>query len=76
MVYGLKIYNELRTYFTVNKTDTLINLPHILMEHKKLMVDRLFFMQDNEYLTDCQDIIEQYTAIYEKALLVKNLFMK
>ena len=50
--------------------------PHILYDHKNLMVYRIEFMIQNEYIEPDQDILNGVVEIRDKAIQCRNLWLK
>lgn len=76
MSFGLDIYEKLIDYFANNIEETSIIPLHIIYEHKKLMLERIYYMVDNHYVEDNQDIIEDYNKLIKKAYSLKILYLK
>lgn len=60
-VYGLNIYNLLINFCYEKKSDS--RPFSVLKDHHKLMIKRLEYMQENNYIEKCQDIIDEYKDI-------------
>lgn len=75
-IFGISIYDELIAYYKNGaKTKSVIPL-HIIYEHKKLMVDRIKYMVENQYISNAQDIIDNYLCLIDKSYKCKLLFLK
>lgn len=73
--FGLSIYEKLYEYLQQDRQKTVIPL-HIIHEHKQLMLDRIMYMIDNQYIDYNQELIEQYKVIIDKTYMCKMLFLK
>lgn len=75
-IFGLNIYDALINYYEKGaKSKSVIPL-HIIYEHKKLMLDRIMYMIDNQYINYNQKIINDYLKIIKEAYKCKLLFLK
>lgn len=75
-IFGIRIYDALVDYFkNDSKSKSIIPL-HIIFEHKKLMLDRILYMIDNQYINHDQGIIDDYLKIINEAYKCKLLFLK
>lgn len=60
-VYGRNIYDLLINFCYEKKSDS--RPFSVLKDHHKLMIKRLEYMQENNYIEKCQDIIDEYKHI-------------
>ena len=62
-IYGMKIYRCLIHYLLEKKDKYDIRLLHILWEHKKCMLNRLIYMENEGYLDPREKLSTTYTKI-------------
>jgi|LSQX01.1.fsa_nt_gb hypothetical protein len=77
--WGLDIYKRLREYFELLICGNVLNdirLLHILYEHKKVMVSRLKYMEDNGYVKNCSYLHENYKNMENKSIVMRNVQLK
>lgn len=77
-VFGITIYSFLENYIerVINKEVVFkVDAAHILWEHKKCMVERLRYLQENYGFPEAK-LIQSFQAIEEKTLAMRNLFIK
>lgn len=75
-IFGISMYDALISYYKNDvKSKTVIPL-HIIYEHKKLMLDRIVYMIENQYIKHDPEIIADYKKIIDKAYKCKLLFLK
>lgn len=74
--YGFDIYTQLKKYYLTWKDKASVIPLHILLEHKKLMIKRIKYMIQNEYINECQGIIDEYSIIFNNVAILKNIFIK
>lgn len=78
-LWGLEVYKGLSGYFNslINENARYDIRPlHILYEHKKCMVSRLKYMNDNGYINDYSYLYDNYINIENKTLVMRNLQLK
>ena len=79
LIFGISIYdcilsnNENMKYFFDD-----IRISHFLMEHKKLMKQRVCFLFTRGYIANCDyiDLSSIFEEIYETSLTVRNLVLR
>ena len=49
---------------------------HGMLEHKIVMVQRLKFLQDNDYVCKIEGVINMYEEIATKAKIIRSLLIK
>ncbi|WP_236841348.1 hypothetical protein [Brevibacillus formosus] len=78
--YGFETYQCLQDYYQhllEGKTHFDVRHVHTLWEHKRLMVSRIKYMQENtSYLNSSHQIYEGYSEIERKARNTRNLMLK
>lgn len=79
LYWGMDIYKGLKSYIDhlLNK-DALYDIRpwHLLWEHKKAMLLRIKYLQENGYLPKASIIYDDYRIIEQNALLLRNIFLK
>lgn len=77
---GVEVYDflVLKIKEAVDKKDTVdYRLFHGFFDHKKLMVKRIEFMLEKNYLSDQVVLmLEQYRSVEKSALIIRNLVIK
>lgn len=74
--FGISIYDKLLDLFD-NASQCLGVIPfHIILEHKQLMVERIKYMVDNNFVDECDEILRGFEKLVSEANLCKALFMK
>lgn len=76
MGFGLDIYNKLIDYMEEYKENTAVALFQVLIEHKKVMIDRLKFLEVNQYANNLGIYMEEYEELLEIAQSIKMSFLK
>ncbi|KEQ21815.1 hypothetical protein [Paenibacillus tyrfis] len=76
--YGLNIYTALKEFVEYRALIKNIDIRpfHVLYDHKKIMVSRINYMEQNEYIKDSLKLYEMYSLIERKALTLRNLVIK
>ncbi|MWC27647.1 hypothetical protein [Paenibacillus sp. MMS18-CY102] len=74
--YGLNVYTTLGTFLEENPDFRDYKPLHILFDHKVLMLERIKFMGMHGFLSNSEEIYEQYTAVFENIRNARNLFLK
>ena len=79
--YGISYYEAIIEY--INKfvekkyeEDIYIIAFHGMVEHKEVMIQRLIYLRDNDYVYEIEDIIQMYKDIVGMAKIVRNLLIK
>lgn len=75
-IYGISIYEPLLTYLFNSSGRTNVIPLQILLEHKQLMIDRIVYIEKNEFAYDLKDILEEYKKIYKQIRIAKLKYMK
>ncbi len=78
-IYGIGIYDILVNYLenNIRKNEQYDMRPfHVLWEHKKMMVLRLEFLLDQNYIIESSGLVEEYKHIEELSLIIRNLWIK
>lgn len=79
MLFGMQIYKVLREYLNAvcrYQWDWNVIKPiSILVDHKKLMIERIQFLMEQGYLPKESKQLEQYISIYEVWLNIETFFM-
>lgn len=75
-VFGIGIYDQLIGYYAQSSEEKTIIPLHIIYEHKQLMLDRIKYMIENEYLICDNNLINDYAGLIKEAYLCKMLFLK
>jgi hypothetical protein len=77
-IFGMNIYKYLQSYIESLLLYSNLNFQpvHALWEHKKIMVNRIEYLQKNSYLSTDSNYNILYKQIQDKALLIRNLFFK
>ncbi|MGG4094502.1 hypothetical protein [Paenibacillus lautus] len=74
--WGLGVYDSLISSISQEKVPKVTRRSlHALYEHKKLMVGRVKYLLDNEYITE-KKVLEKHKIIETKSLILRNIFMK
>ena len=76
MVFGLRVYDKLVEYYLQDEMNTTIIPLHVLYEHKKLMLDRIKYMMENEYIKYEENLIVVCKEVIEKSYKCKMLYLK
>lgn len=79
--YGIGVYLHLIKYLRYiidNKKIEIIDFRgfHGLLEHKKLMINRIKYMKNNKYLFQSHSIIEEFQDIAKDVNILRNLIFK
>jgi len=77
--YGMKIYEHLIRYIELLGKEEInpdIRPFHILWEHKKCMVMRLKYMQENGYMDTSSSSCAAYMELEGKMFSLRNVFLK
>lgn len=76
--YGVDIYSKLIEY--INSLVETIGIDmrpfNVLWEHKKVMLLRIEYMIDNNFLNDSDSILKAYSDIERQAFFLNNLWIK
>ena len=79
-VYGIEIYNHVLyylEYYALHHTDLYDQrMFHVLEEHKTVMLSRLQWMGNHEFLNNADSLCERYAEVKEQATVLKALHMK
>jgi len=81
-VFGLETYDFLKFYYDLYLRDAefkkngFVRNLHVLWEHKKIMLERIQFLQDHGWIARDRSLWEEYEAICKKALVLRNLAIK
>lgn len=75
--FGISLYD----YYSSEYTDDFIfdyRISYILYEHKLIMVDRLKFLYERNYLTnkEYKELTKVFNVLLEKSEIIKNLIIK
>lgn len=75
--FGISLYD----YYSSEYTDDFIfdyRISYILYEHKLIMVDRLKFLYERNYLTnkEYKELTKVFNVLLEKSEMIKNLIIK
>lgn len=74
--YGMKIYDNLKLYYSLeNIEDSDIRPLHILWEHKRLMLTRIKYMLDHNYIKE-DTCYENYHNVERNAAICRNIYLK
>lgn len=77
LVYGIDCYEYIISYLNhINDFDYDHRTFFVLHEHKKIMVERIRYMQENQYLKSDNDILDDYMQIEKEALLMHKYWLK
>ena len=49
---------------------------HGMMEHKQVMVQRLKYMQEKQYIKNADSVTEDYKKLADEAAVIRNLAIK
>ncbi|MBU3198544.1 hypothetical protein LL037_18950 [Clostridium estertheticum] len=77
--FGRDIYNVLREYIGLidNKNnDVDLRSFHVLKEHKVVMLGRLKYLYDNQYISNIERIYSNYEDVKEWTIILLNLMIK
>lgn len=78
-VYGMDIYEHLKTYFRLlldGKIWLDAKYLHMLWEHKKGMVARIQYMEENGYLDKGLGLSARYVEIESRMLVLRNILIR
>lgn len=79
--YGISYYEAMLEYVqkfldgTYNGNLYLVSF-HGMMEHKQIMVQRLKYMQEKQYIKNADSVTEDYEKLADKAAVIRNLAIK
>lgn len=73
-VYGLDIYDLLINFCSENKVN--YKPFSVVKDHHTLMIKRLRYMQENNFISNCQDIIDEYESLINVLHIVVNKQIK
>ena len=75
--FGLSYYDKILEMI-VSKSTKLLRPLDLLYEHKLLMIDRLRFLQDNNYLSlnDYNNLSNDCEELLQQSLIIRNLHIK
>lgn len=79
--YGISYYEAMLEYVqkfldgTYNGNLYMVSF-HGMMEHKQIMVQRLKYMQEKQYIKNADSVIEDYETLADKAAVIRNLAIK
>ena len=77
LYYGVDCYNYIVDYLEhLDIYDYDFRTFFVLNEHKKIMVERIRYMQENGYLKSENDIYDNYLEIEKSTSLLNNLWLK
>lgn len=76
--YGLQVYTILLEYLANFENTIGIDLRpfFVLWEHKRIMLLRIKYMGDNNFLDDSGSLYSEYSKIERKAFTLNNIWMK
>ena len=80
--FGFSVYDCLKDYYDKPYIvkDIASSSYHIalciLYEHKKVMLSRIRFLQDEKHLDDFNKLIQDYEVVVNNSCMLKNLFIK
>ena len=79
--YGISYYDAMIEY--VQKfldgayTGKIYTIPfHGMMEHKQIMVQRLRYMQEKQYIRNIDSVAEKYEELAAQAMVIRNCVLK
>lgn len=77
--FGIEIYSKLQEFVTrviegANNFD--VRPLHILWEHKKMMISRIKYLQQQGYLHEETSLLAEYERLEKKAYTQRNLMLK
>lgn len=76
---GVDVYTQFYMYISNLEKGFMefdIRPPHVLYDHKEMMVKRIEFMASRGYMEKSQEILENAMNIRDKALILRNLCLK
>lgn len=77
--HGLDVYISIQNYLNKlieDEAEDDVRSFHVLLDHKKIMLDRLVFLGRNNFLDNIDELKEKYNAIQTKVLICRNSFLK
>ena len=75
-ICGLKTYDKFEEMCYLYSNNGDIRVPHLLYEHKKIMCERIKYMQKNKYVASCDDIYNNYRKLEQLFLKYRNIILK
>lgn len=78
-IFGMDTYKYLKIYYEKlieKKVLSDIRPIHFLWEHKKCIVQRIKYLQENRYLSEISSTLENYVLIEKKVSIIRNLMLK
>jgi hypothetical protein len=75
-IFGISVYDELVNYYSTSSIEKSIIPLHIIYEHKKVMLDRILFMIENNYIEYNESLLIGYKKIITDANISKEVFIK
>lgn len=78
--FGINVYKKLTFYMNNLLEDSYHFLDirpfHLLWEHKACMLNRIRWMGENGYLSEYEDIVEEYSAVEQTHHVIRNMALK
>ncbi len=80
-ICGISVYDQLIRYYQdilQNDSNVICDIKHfhLLYEHKKVMVSRLEYLMENNYIDTKNDLINEFRNLEYEALNKRNIIMK
>ncbi len=74
--FGIAVYDKLIKYYRDGSTQNTIIPLHIMYEHKVLMLERIMFMIENNYISYENSLVDAINKIITDCDLCKKIYMK
>jgi hypothetical protein len=75
-VYGVEVYDKLKLFYKDKSKNTDIRPIHLFFEHKKCMVNRIKFIEDNHYINQDYSFYQDFREIVKTTSDMRNILMK
>lgn len=76
IVWGLNCYDVYIDYISNHDLEIDIRMLHMFMEHKKIMVERIIFLNEESEIENVERFISEYEEMYTDLYKVINLVLK
>ena len=80
-LFGVNCYQILHRHINYTEEngevlDTWLHVFHIMFEHKSIMVERIRYMKQENYIVNADKYLKIYEELTEKMLMSRNLYLK
>ncbi|MBT2284105.1 hypothetical protein J7E78_11190 [Paenibacillus polymyxa] len=74
--YGLEVYDKLIAYYKDKPNNSDLKPPHLIWEHKKLMLMRIEYLVSNQIIAKDQALTKVYAELIQLSKTAQNILIK